>query len=100
MTESELIERERAGHRVKELANNAHLRKAFDDLQSEYLRATMACAHDDDTARRNLTAAAVIVDKVRAHLDQIIQDGALATKELEEIRRAQGSRRKVLGFEV
>lgn len=98
MNDNDLIDRERRGQRAKEFVNHTEMAEAFQKVRQQYMEATLQCAPTDDKGRHNLVLAAVIVDKVRDHIGRVIQDGELATKELEEIRQTHNGRRKVLGI--
>jgi len=60
---------------------------AFESLEQAYFKAWRESDAKDEHGRQNLYLAANIVSKVRDHLRKISDDGKLAEREIEEIRK-------------
>jgi hypothetical protein len=66
-------------------------------LKAEYIKAWEASSARDTEGRERLWQAVQIVGKVESHLTQMVENGKLAERELNEISRF-GDRKKILGL--
>ena len=77
-----------AASRAQALADDETLQGAFSALESAYTSAWRRTHIDDTAGREKLFLAINVVGKVRDHLSNIIANGKLAQRELEELQRA------------
>lgn len=60
------------------------LTEAFDTLRAEYLAGWEASPARDTDGRERLWLAVQVLGKVRGHLEQVVADGRLASRELTD----------------
>ena len=70
------------------LLNDPLLKQAFEDLLENYKRAIFYTSFTDDDKRRSLWMAYNMVDKIRGHLQTIMESGKLAQKDLELLNKS------------
>ena len=65
------------------LLNDPLLKQAFEDLLETYKNEIFNTNFADDDKRRSLWMAYNMLDKIRGHLQTIMESGKLAQKDLE-----------------
>ena len=70
------------------LLNDPLLKQAFEDLLETYKEQIFNTNFADDEKRRSLWMAYNMVDKIRGHLQSIIEGGKLAQKDLELLNKS------------
>ena len=78
----------REGKRAQVLLNDPLLKQAFEDLLATYKQEIFHTSFADDEKRRSLWMAYNMVDKIRGHLQSIIEGGKLAQKDLELLHKS------------
>ena len=78
----------REGKRAQVLLNDPLLKQAFEDLLETYKQEIFYTSFTDDDKRRSLWMAYNMVDKIRGHLQSIIEGGQLAQKDLELLHKS------------
>lgn len=84
------------GARAKTFLENELLTEAFAGLEAAYIKAWRETHVMDQPGREKLFVAVNVVGKVKQHLEQIVANGNLATKELAELA-GQVERKKRFG---
>ena len=78
----------REGKRAQVLLNDPLLKQAFEDLLETYKQEIFYTSFADDDKRRSLWMAYNLVDKIRGHLQTIMESGKLAQKDLELLHKS------------
>ena len=78
----------REGSRAQLLLNDPLLKQAFEDLLETYKQEIFFTNFADDEKRRSLWMAYNMVDKIRGHLQTIMESGKLAQKDLELLHKS------------
>ena len=78
----------REGKRAQVLLDDPLLKQAFEDLLETYKQEIFYTSFTDDDKRRSLWMAYNMVDKIRGHLQSIIEGGKLAQKDLELLNKS------------
>ena len=86
MDEIELGKRQEKAGKAYELLHSDLLRDTFGYLETEYLQAWRNSSVKDEKGRENLFLAVRVLDHVRAHLNKLINDGKIASKDLANIK--------------
>jgi|TARA_R100001377_G_scaffold56983_1_gene33967 hypothetical protein len=73
-------------NKVKDLLNNPLLQESFDKLKNLYSTSLLNTGANETETREKLWLAYNIVGKVEHHLQEILDTGKLATKQLEDFR--------------
>ena len=77
----------REGKRAQVLLNDPLLKQAFEDLLERYKQEIFYTNFAEDDKRRSLWMAYNMVDKIRGHLQSIMESGKLAQKDLEHLQK-------------
>ena len=77
----------REGQRAAQLLDDPLLKQAFEDLLETYKQEIFNTNFADDNRRRSLWMAYNMVDKIRGHLQTIMESGKLASKDLELLQK-------------
>ena len=78
----------REGKRAQVLLDDPLLKQAFEDLLESYKQEIFYTSFTDDDKRRSLWMAYNMVDKIRGHLQTIMESGKLAQKDLELLNKS------------
>ena len=78
----------REGKRAQVLLNDPLLKQAFEDLLNTYKQEIFYTSFADDEKRRSLWMAYNMLDKIRGHLQSIMESGKLAQKDLELLNKS------------
>ena len=78
----------REGKRAQVLLNDPLLKQAFEDLLETYKQEIFNTSFADDNKRRSLWMAYNMIDKIRGHLQSIMESGKLAQKDLEQLNKS------------
>ena len=78
----------RRGKRAQVLLNDPLLKQAFEDLLETYKDEIFNTNFADDEKRRSLWMAYNMLDKIRGHLQTIMESGKLAQKDLELLNKS------------
>ena len=78
----------REGKRAQVLLNDPLLKQAFEDLLETYKQEIFHTNFADDEKRRSLWMAYNMLDKIRGHLQTIMESGKLAQKDLELLNKS------------
>ena len=78
----------RQGKRAQVLLNDPLLKQAFEDLLETYKEQIFNTNFADDEKRRSLWMAYNMLDKIRGHLQTIMESGTLAQKDLELLNKS------------
>ncbi len=70
------------------LLNDPLLKQAFEDLLETYKNEIFNTNFADDEKRRSLWMAYNMLDKIRGHLQTIMESGKLAQKDLELLNKS------------
>ena len=70
------------------LLNDPLLKQAFEDLLETYKQEIFYTSFTDDDKRRSLWMAYNMVDKIKGHLQTIMESGKLAQKDLERLNKS------------
>jgi hypothetical protein len=73
--------------RAKQLLEDELINEAFAGLEAAYINAWRTSIITDINAREKLFLAINVVGKVREHLQTVVANGSLATKELEDLAK-------------
>ena len=77
----------REGKRAAQLLEDPLLKQAFEDLLETYKQEIFNTNFADDNRRRSLWMAYNMVDKIRGHLQTIMESGKIASKDLELLQK-------------
>ena len=80
---NKIEEQIRKGKRAQILLQDPILKTAFEDLLETYKQEIFNTNFADDEKRRSLWMAYNMLDKIRGHLQTIMESGKLAQKDLE-----------------
>ena len=75
----------RQGKRAEQLLNDPLLKTAFEDLLEIYKQEIFNTNFADDDKRKHLWVAYNMVDKIRGHLQSIMESGKLTQQELDQL---------------
>jgi len=78
----------REGKRAQVLLNDPLLKQAFEDLLETYKQEIFNTSFTDDNKRRSLWMAYNMLDKIKGHLQTIMESGKLAQKDLELLNKS------------
>ena len=78
----------RQGKRAEQLLNDPLVKTAFEDLLKIYKQEIFNTSFADDEKRRYLWVAYNMVDKIKGHLQSIMESGKLTQQELDQINRS------------
>ena len=78
----------REGKRAQVLLNDPLLKQAFEDLLETYKQEMFQTGFADDDKRKSLWMAYNMLDKIRGHLQTIMESGKLAQKDLELLNKS------------
>ena len=78
----------REGKRAQVLLNDPLLKQAFEDLLETYKQEIFNTSFTDDDKRRSLWMAFNMLDKIKGHLQTIMESGKLAQKDLELLNKS------------
>jgi hypothetical protein len=78
----------RQAKRAQVLLNDPLLKQAFEDLLETYRQEIFNTNFADDEKRRSLWMAFNMLDKIRGHLQSIMESGKLAQKDLELLNKS------------
>ena len=78
----------RQGKQAQQLLNDPLLKTAFEDLLEIYKQEIFNTSFADDEKRRYLWVAYNMVDKIKGHLQSIMESGKLTQQELDQINRS------------
>ena len=78
----------RQAKRAEVLLNDPLLKQAFEDLLETYKNEIFNTNFADDEKRRSLWMAFNMLDKIRGHLQTIMESGKLAQKDLELLNKS------------
>ena len=78
----------RQGKRAEQLLNDPLVQTAFEDLLKIYKQEIFNTSFADDEKRRYLWVAYNMVDKIKGHLQSIMESGKLTQQELDQIKRS------------
>ena len=78
----------RQAKRAEVLLNDPLLKQAFEDLLETYRQEIFNTNFADDEKRRSLWMAFNMLDKIRGHLQSIMESGKLAQKDLELLNKS------------
>ena len=78
----------RQGKRAQVLLNDPLLKQAFEDLLETYKNEIFNTNFADDEKRRSLWMAFNMLEKIRGHLQTIMESGKLAQKDLEQLNKS------------
>ena len=78
----------RQAKRAEVLLNDPLLKQAFEDLLATYRQEIFNTNFADDEKRRSLWMAFNMLDKIRGHLQSIMESGKLAQKDLELLNKS------------
>ena len=70
------------------LLNDPLLKQAFEDLLDTYKQEIFYTSFADDEKRRSLWMAYNLVDKIRGHLQTVMESGKQAQKDLELLNKS------------
>ena len=74
--------------RAQELLIDPLLKQAFEDLLETYKQEIFHTSFADDEKRRSLWMAYNMLDKIRGHLQSIMESGKLAQQDLELLNKS------------
>ena len=74
-------------NKAKDLFNNPLVKESFDKLKNLYSTSLLNTGANETDTREKLWLAYNVVGKVEQHLQEILDTGKLATKQLEEFRK-------------
>ena len=86
MDEIELGRRQQKAGQAYELLNSDLIKETFVYLEREYLTSWRNSSVKDEKGRENLFLAIRVLDHVRAHLNKLVMDGKIASKDLADIK--------------
>ena len=78
----------RQGKRAQVLLNDPLLKQAFEDLLETYKEEIFNTNFADDDKRKSLWMAYNMLDKIRGHLQTIMESGKLAQQDLELLNKS------------
>ena len=77
----------REGKRAAQLLDDPLLKQAFEDLLETYKQEIFNTNFADDDKRKSLWMAYNMLDKIKGHLQTIMESGKLASKDLELLQK-------------
>ena len=77
----------RRGKRAQALLDDPLLKQAFEDLLETYKEQIFNTNFADDEKRRSLWMAYNMLDKIKGHLQTVMEGGRLAQKDLELLNK-------------
>ena len=77
----------RQGKRAEQLLNDPLVQTAFEDLLKIYKQEIFNTSFADDEKRRYLWVAYNMVDKIKGHLQSIMESGKLTQQELDQLNK-------------
>jgi hypothetical protein len=89
MSEDKLQAAISRGARAEALLNNDLLQEAFARLEQDYIEAWKISPARDTDGRERLWQAVNIVAKVRDHMVNVVNDGKLSQRHLNDLARSQ-----------
>lgn len=97
MTDLDKTERDRnRGVRARELLDNPLMVESFAAVRSEYISAWEQSPARDAEGREKLWLMVRTMDKIRGHLEQMVDNGKIADKELADFQE-KSKLRKIFG---
>ena len=78
----------RQGKKAQVLLNDPQLKQAFEDLLETYKNEIFNTNFADDDKRRSLWMAYNMLDKIKGHLQSIMESGKLAQQDLELLNKS------------
>ena len=78
----------RRGKRAQALLDDPLLKQAFEDLLETYKDQIFNTNFADDDKRKSLWMAYNMLDKIKGHLQTIMESGKLAQKDLELLNKS------------
>jgi len=78
----------RQGKKAQVLLNDPLLKQAFEDLLETYKNEIFNTNFADDDKRRSLWMAYNMLDKIKGHLQSIMESGKLAQQDLELLNKS------------
>ena len=78
----------RQAKRAEVLLNDPLLKQAFEDLLETYRQEIFNTNFADDEKRRSLWMAFNMLEKIRGHLQSIMESGKLAQQDLELLNKS------------
>ena len=88
MKNKNLDQKVREGQRAHQLLEDPLLKQAFEDLLETYKLEIFHTSFADDEKRRSLWMAYNMLDKIRGHLQSIMESGKLAQQDLELLNKS------------
>ena len=77
----------RRGKRAQALLDDPLLKQAFEDLLETYKEEIFNTNFADDDKRKSLWMAYNMLDKIKGHLQTVMESGRLAQKDLELLNK-------------
>jgi len=78
--------------RVETLMRDEMLQEAFATLEAEYIRGWKLTADTEHAARERLYIAVQLVSEIKRHLRKVLDDGKLATRDLNQLQAERQKR--------
>jgi hypothetical protein len=78
----------RQGKQAQQLLNDPLLKTAFEDLLEIYKQEIFNTSFTENDKRTYLWVAYNMVDKIRGHLQSVMESGKLTQQELDQINRS------------
>ena len=88
MKNKNLDQKVREGQRAHQLLEAPRLKQAFEDLLETYKLEILHTSFADDEKRRSLWMAYNMLDKIRGHLQSIMESGKLAQQDLDLLNKS------------
>lgn len=79
----------RRAEEAKAVLSDPALKEAFADLEQAYVEALLECKKEDDLGRFRLSEGMRVLRLVKRHLESHVEAGALAVRDLEDLRRGR-----------
>ena len=86
MNENDLIREQNKGEQAKTILEDALFVESFEILKASYEKEMVQTSYKDSEARTAIWVAWHQLDKVKAHLTEIMNTGKLASKQLQDIK--------------
>tara|TARA_R110000803_G_scaffold182408_1_gene244752 strand:+ start:1384 stop:1653 length:270 start_codon:yes stop_codon:yes gene_type:complete len=86
MNENDLIREQNKGEQAKTILEDALFVESFEILKASYEKEMVQTSYKDSEARTAFWVAWHQLDKVKAHLTEIMNTGKLASKQLQDIK--------------
>ena len=77
----------REGKRAEQLLNDPLLKKAFEDLLEIYKQEIFNTKFAEDDKRTYLWVAYNLVDKIKGHLQSVMESGKLSQAEIDQLNK-------------